>query len=62
MLKNTDQFHQNKFNLNKYSRLNVNMYINESQIMYEMNTNLYAKLYCNEQNLWIKINKIKSTN
>lgn len=51
MLKNTDQFHQNKFNLNKYSRLNVNMYINESQIMYEMNTNLYAKLYCNEQNL-----------
>lgn len=62
MLKNTDQFHQNKFNLNKYSRLNVNMYINESQIMYEMNTNLYAKLYCNEQSLWIKINKIKSTN
>lgn len=29
---------------------------------YVLNEHKYAKLYCNEQKLWIKINKIKSTN
>lgn len=54
MLKNPNKFHQSKFNLNKYSRLNESEYI--------FNKHKYAKLYCNEKKLRIKINKIKSTN
>lgn len=42
MLKNPDISHQNKFNLNKYSRLN------ESQNMYEMNTYMLSYTVINK--------------